>query len=446
MGFAPAQWLSSPQLRPSLLETDLPRIEAYLALDDAQTAAVHALLRDQLEQDQIALEAVHADLVQAHADSRDELDMLRSRWANAWDPASAPATSAEGQAFMRSIVGEYLQRLDGVETTPSDAAETMEAWRMQRAASQMAILQDIEVLLDGPQRERWATAMAAAALARSPWPAVLPEERLDLDALLVQTLEHEAQSPRWLDLRSGWLSQVGEAMIERDAVLARNESKLLDARHRKQPGLELHLQRQNVKARAELVQVLVDVRQSMANAMGSSKRTNAFQRAAQIAMHPEIWRSDDADRLARAALEMDAIDAETRVQIEVAWARHRSRRAAVQAHLVQQAGESIIRRRFRPQEHRLLARLFGHGAALVGFEPDADWPLSETHRLNGRLRGARRIALDELELIIPEDQLAAAQAGARRRKATRQSRLTARPPGTAQLSLPITESMTIETP
>ena len=450
MGFAPAQWLSSRQLRPVLLETDLPRIETYLALDDAQAAAVHALLGDQLEQDQLALDAVNANLAQAHADTRDELDMLRSRWANAWDPAGAPATSPEGQAFMRSIVADYLERLERVEMTPSDAAETLETWRMQRAASRAALLQDIEVILDGPQRERWVTAMAAAALARSPWPAMLPEERLDLDALLVKTLGDAAQSQRWLDLRSGWFSRVGKAIMERDAVLARNESRLLDARHREQPGLVLQLERQNVAARGELVQVLAAVRQSMANAMGSAGTINGFQRAAQMRMYPDIWASDDADRLARSALAIDDIDTETRDQIEAAWARHRSRRAVVQAHLVQQAAASVTRRRLRPQEHRLLARLFGHGAALIGLEPEADGPLSETQRLNGRLREVRRTALDELELVIPEEYLADAKGQARRRMANRQSRLTVDPPGTAQLSLPINESttssVTIETP
>lgn len=440
LAIAPANWLASRQLRPTLLETDLPRIEAYLVLDDAQKAAVHALLDDQLALDQVAIDAVTAALADAHADERDELDMLRSRWVNAWEPASAPATSQEGRAFIRSIVSDYLERLDRVEMTPSDAAEVLDEWRVRRGRARLTLLQDIELLLDAPQRDRWSTAMAAAALARSPWRAVLPQERLDLDALLVHTLPDAAQSPRWLDLRADWLSRIGEAIRQRDAVLSRNEARLLDARHRRQPGLVLHLERSNLAAREALVQVLEDVRKSMVDAMGSMDTINAFQREAQVRMAPDIWRTDDIDRLARAALAIDAIDIDTRAAIEAVWARHRSRRAAVQAHLMQQAPGAELRRRLRPLEHRLLARLFGHGAALIGLHPEADRPLSETQRLNGRLREARRLALDELELAIPAEHHAVAQSQARRRVADRQARLAANPPGSGKLALPINAS------
>jgi hypothetical protein len=320
--------------------------------------------------------------------------------------------------------------------TPSDATQVLDQWRLLRTSDQRALFQDIELLLDAPQRDRWGTAMAAVALARSPWPVLFPQERLDLDALLVQALGTSAQSPQWLALRSQWLAQRGAAIADRDRVLAEHESKLFDAMHRKQPGLVLHLERQNIAARARLTSVIEAQREEMASAMTSLDTVNTFQRALQRHMHPDVWGRDDIDRLALAALNIEGLDANTTERVQAAWARHRSRRAAVQSHLVGQSAAAAERRNLRPQEHRVLSRMFGHGAALIGLSPNADAPLSKVQHLNSRLREARRIAKAELAQAIGPELVGEVQAIARKHIAQRQARLTAQPPGTASLILP----------
>jgi hypothetical protein len=442
LGAGPNAYLHSKQLRPALLPQDLPRLIEYLELDAAQRASVALLLDDQLETDERALQVVMASIGAARVDAKDELRSLRERWGAVLDRRQVSINDDEGQAWMRSIADEYLERLERTNTTPSRAAALLDDWRHKREAARIRLLDDMRLVLDDGQARRWRTAQAATALARSPWGAMLPAERLDLDRLLVETLGEQARSHAWIDRRVDWMEQVGVAMGQRDEVLSELEPPLLDARFRRQPGRELQLERLGMAARRRLSDTMDDVRAEMSAALEALgvDVVNRFQIEAQRRMHPSIYTTDRIDRLARAALASETLDDEARAAVEAAWAMHRSRRLAVQANMVALEPEASERRHLRLLEHRLLGDLFGPDVSLLSLEPSQDEPQRRAQHLQAMLREARSLATGQLQGAVPVDQWSQVANAAQRVSIVRRNTLAADPVGEAQLVLPFSSS------
>ena len=442
LGAGPNTYLKSRQLRPALLPQDLPRLMEYLELDARQRASVKLLLEDQLEADERALEMVTKAIAETDIDASDQLQGLRERFGGELDRREVSIIDDDGQALLRSIADDYLEQLAQVHTTPSSAASLLDDWRHRREATRTGLLDDMRLVLDDVQADRWRTAQAATALARSPWPAMFPAERLDLDALLVETLGAPAQSDGWVARRVGWMEQVGAAMGQRDVLLSDIEGALLDARFRRQPGKELQLERLAMVARRQLVATLVDVRGQMSAALEaiSVDAVNAFQVEAQRRMHPTIYTTDRIDRLARAALAIESLDDKTQADVEAAWAMHRSRRLAVQANLVALEPQASERRHLRLLEHRLLGDLFGPDVSLLSLDPSEDGPLRRAQQLYAMLREARSIAVSQLQEAIPQEQWAQVANAAQKVSIVRRNTLAAEPVGQGRLVLPFSSS------
>ncbi|MCH2138415.1 MAG: hypothetical protein MK074_05125 [Phycisphaerales bacterium] len=429
---APAAFGSSPVVRPVLLDTDLSRLTAYLGLDGMQKAAVRALLKDQRVEDEAAIAELRASLGDMWFSSEDELEDARARWGEQWDRRAFPVTTNHGQLEIRDIALEWMDTAPTLGVEASEPAEALAQFVAAQDAARAALMRDVAVVLDGDQLERWGTADAAAALARSSWPAVLPQERLDLDALLVEVLGDGASAPVWVQRRAQWIRHVGASIARRDAVLRSVEPALLDAHVRRQPALHLAGLRTGLEARRAHAAVLNAVRADMSNAL-PFPAVNIFQREAQRRMYPDLYDDDRIDRLARAAVQLEHLDDDARDAVNAAWARHRSRRLAVQAHLT--ACESSLSERvvLRPVESRLMRGLFGPSIGLLPLWSDADGALAHANRLHNALEDARDLAESELRGALPESAWPAVVNAARRREIGQRNAHAA---GMGDLSLP----------
>ena len=390
----------SSLVRPALLETDLPALIRFLELDEAQEAAIRALLQDQLDADERSMAQLRQALRQSGSDHTDALGGLREAWGMAWDRDRYPLTTEEGRAELRVDAAAYLDKVEAQPERPSVAAGLLARYGQTVAGQRAQLMEDLSVLLDASQQDRLLTADAATALARSTWPPVFGQEKLNLDALLVTTLGDQAMSPQWVRRRSLWLRDVGASIAQRDGVLAAIEPSLIDAAIRKQPGRALLLTRRAIAAHQVHAAQLTDVRGEMSEALAVVGLVNPFQRGAHRRMYSELYGVDRPDRLFAAALTMSDFTAGTRAAIQAARTRHGNRTFFVRSHRTQHAAHLAERRLLRRHESSLLRQLYGPAAGMLGLDPELDAAASETARLERRMGDARTLAEAELNLLM----------------------------------------------
>ena len=409
-----AGWLTAPSaaaspvhagsraVAPALLETDLPRIESYLQLDEMQAAAARVLLQDQLELD----EAARADLlrlVQNATVGRDTLEGLREQWASAWDPRTEPLSTPEGRAACRQCTEAWIDRASRASVGATVAGAALQRYIDDTADGRAALFEHLAVLLDARQQARLHTIDAAAALARSRWPAVLPQERCDLDALLVKQLGDEADHDHWVSARAAWLQRVGRSRAQRDARLEAVETRRCDAVARRQPELELLATREAFAAHEAHAKVLDEVRAGMAEALEPLGKANAFQRAAHGVMHPAS--RTHVDRLFDAALAMDDLDGSTRAAVQAAAARHRSRVFFVEAQLADLAPALAHRRALRSRETALMRRMYGPFGGMQSLSPEHDARAARARDWERRLDDVRQVSVDQLHEALGDERM-----------------------------------------
>jgi len=423
-------------VRPALLRTDLPVLISYLELDGEQEAAVRALLQDQLDADEQSMAALRTGLRHGTPDDLDTLASVRERWGQAWDRFTYPSDTEKGRTELRAVVEDYLGKVEALPANPSQASDLLGDYARNAAEQRTALIEDLLLLLDDQQQHRLLTAHAAVALARSSWPALFGEERLDLDALLVTTLAEQSNAPEWIQRRALWLRIVGDSIVERDHLLAAIEPALIDASIRRQPGRSVLLTRHAIAAHLSHAEVLKKVRAEMSLALAEVGLVNPFQRAAHRRMYPELYEISRVDRLFDAAVAMPDLDGERRAMVNAARTRHRNRTFFVQSHLTAHGARMAEYRLLRRHESSLLARLFGTSAGMLSLDPALDVSSAEVTRLQRRMDDARVLAEAELKTALPEGAWAEVHNRALRAgTAARDAHIRAAT-GTGRLSLP----------
>ncbi|MCH2135779.1 MAG: hypothetical protein MK101_04250 [Phycisphaerales bacterium] len=446
---APDAFLASELLAPAMRASDLSRIVEYLDLDQDQIGTVQLLLEDHLDDEVARIESLRAQLRQAGVDDEDDLAWIRDRRAGQWNPEAFAPHTPEGLFEIRSLVSDWLEEVAAHQPTLSGASGLLQQRWLERGATQEALLSDIGLLLNEAQQARWNQAVAALALARSPWRALLPWERVDLDAQLRDVLGPRAQNSVWSARRIKWLGEIAAATARRDEVLAETEGPLLDAHQRGQHERVLLLTRSRLAARRAFSREVEALSKRMSEAIEAEapvaggggegqqvSMVNAFQRGIRQAMSPRIWLPDELDRTAAEALKIEGLRAQDREAIMAAAARHRSRRAAVQSHLALHESGVVERSVLRPIEQRMLASMLGQRVSLITLDEADDVPVAETRRLQTLLRDARRMGRAELDAAIPEAHLGEIERRVRQHLQARRAAAVEAVPGEAGITLP----------
>ncbi len=400
-----------PLLAPQLMSRDLPVIIEAMDLDKQQSAILDDLLAEYLtrfdaEQSEVeaALAAVDPDTLHDAWIPPDWTDQ-RSAWRSVRAEAAELEDAAEARAYLESQQGWARREMEGLlrdrpDPSPSPRTQILNGWLTRREALRDGLIHDLGLVLDPQRASRWNMVEAAIARQRTPFGEVLPGESLDLGRVLRSQFTRDDPLPLNLegligDYERAW----GEASAARDAELAALLPRRLDAVERKDMLGQLQIARREAAARRTLVDANLDWYKRFTEAL-LSERINAFQRAVNERVHPDIFLPSLPERVLDQLLEDPALDSGLRSALVQSRMQFGAPRLSVAANERSASRQAAPRRLVARAEQRAMADVFGPTALFQLEKPTEVDPLSQVTRLSSRRRSIDAAWLKHVQDLI----------------------------------------------
>lgn len=402
-------------LAPQLMSRDLSVIIETMDLDTQQATILDDLLRDYLVKFEAERSEVAGALASVDPNTLHEA-WIPPDWSDqqaAWRSVRAEAAELEDAADARDYLetqqGWARREMEGLlrdrpEPPRSARTKILNDWLGSRGALRERLIGDLRLVLDPQRAARWDRVEAAIARQRTRFGEVLPGESLDLGLVLQSQFSRDDPMPLNLERLVGEYERAwAKEAATRDAELAALMPLRLDASERKDMLGQLLIARREAAARRALVDTNLDWYARLTDAL-LPERINAFQRAVNERMHPDIFLPSLPERVVSRLVADPQVDADLQSALAQSRLQFGAPRLSVAANERAASRQAAPRRLVAAAEQRAMANVFGPTALFQLEEPGESDPLRAVTRLSARRRSIEAAWLKHVQDLIGSER------------------------------------------
>ena len=378
--------------------SDVPLVARELNFDDGQTMILRQLFLDYLEiMDSNRTRSIELILDEASPTPKDDPE-YRAR-AEHRNNIKRIRSDRRAEA-VRSAVLQELDAMSDRDVPQSRRLNLIRSWQSTQADSYEYLIESMQSILEGTQPGHWPAIERALRRRNTPWGTLFTPETVNLGGLVYTYWGRNSDAAiQAYDAIAKYDQAYDEALVVRDAVLARVEPEWLDARDYRHPERMISTRQDAMDARVSMWRVNDEYIDVIAQAMGPDAGAE-FREMALDTMYPDIYPTHRFEHAVEYALQYEDLSAVQIQKISDLSDRFHSRLVPLNETRVRLFRQSEPDRHMRGEEDGAMLMCYQSMGSGIGDMTK----IIEFNSLNEKKRQLDEASRAELRVIIGGDR------------------------------------------